>query len=66
MSCLSLRRVVGLAAMLAMLAGVIPALAQTGGLTGMVKNEKGELLAGYPIIIERQDVKGTYKTKTNK
>lgn len=45
---------------------VVPAFAQTGGLAGVAKGEKGELLVGYPIIIERQDVKGTYKTKTNK
>jgi len=65
MSLLTLRRVVGLA-MLAVLAVSVPAFAQTGGLTGSAKNEKGEILAGYPIIIERQDVKGTYPTKTNK
>ena len=50
----------------AILAGVTPLFAQTGGLTGSAKDAQGNVCAGYPIIIERQDVKGTYKTKTNK
>lgn len=66
MSLWNLRRVMGLSVIFAVFLGVIPAFAQTGGLTGAVKGEKGEALAGYPIIIERQDVKGTYPTKTNK
>lgn len=51
---------------MALFLSAVPALAQTGGLTGMAKGEKGEVMVGYPIIIERQDVKGIYKTKTNK
>ena len=51
---------------MALFLSVVPAFAQTGGLTGVAKGEKGDVLVGYPIIIERQDVKGTYKTKTNK
>jgi len=66
MSFLTLRRVMGLSVIFAVLLGVIPAFAQTGGLSGSAKGEKGEVLAGYAIIIERQDVKGTYPTKTNK
>ena len=66
MSFLNLRRVMGLSVIFAVLLGVIPAFAQTGGLTGAAKGEKGEPLVGHPIIIERQDVKGTYPTKTNK
>lgn len=60
------RKVMGLAVMFTLLAGVMPLFAQTGGLTGTCKGEKGEPLVGNPIIIERQEVKGTYKTKTNK
>lgn len=44
----------------------LPMMAQTGGVTGTVKGVDGKKVAGYPIIIERQDIKGTYKTKTNK
>src|SRR3990172_6120145 len=66
MSFLNLRRVMGLSVIFAVLVGVIPAFSQTGGLTGAAKGEKGEPLVGHPIIIERQDVKGTYPTKTNK
>ena len=66
MSFLNLRRVMGLSVIFAVLLGVIPAFSQTGGLTGAAKGEKGEPLVGHPIIIERQDVKGTYPTKTNK
>ena len=66
MSLWVLRRVMGCAVVLALLMSVVPAFAQTGGLTGVAKGEKGEVLAGYPIIIERLDIKGIYKTKTNK
>lgn len=61
-----LRRVLGLVVVLAAIAGSPPVFAQTGGLTGNAKDEKGNILAGYPIVIERQDIKGTYKTKTDK
>jgi tetratricopeptide (TPR) repeat protein len=40
--------------------------AQTGGIQGACKSEKGEPLVGNPILIERQEVKGVYKTKTDK
>lgn len=48
------------------LAGAIPAFGQTGGLSGECKDEKGNVMAGNPILIERMDVKGVYKTKTDK
>ncbi|MBI1941740.1 MAG: tetratricopeptide repeat protein [Acidobacteria bacterium] len=66
MSLLHLRRVVGFLIVLGALTGVAPLLAQTGGLTGKALDETGNPLVGYPVIIERQDIKGTYKTKTNK
>jgi tetratricopeptide (TPR) repeat protein len=51
---------------LALVLGSAPAWAQTGGLEGRCMSEKGEPLVGYTVLIERQDVKGHYKTKTNK
>lgn len=60
------RRCLGVAFALAIAAAAIPLMAQTGGLTGTAKGVDGKKLAGYPIVIERQDIKGTYKTKTNK
>ncbi|HEX5483477.1 MAG TPA: tetratricopeptide repeat protein [Terriglobia bacterium] len=47
-------------------ATAVPLMAQTGGVTGTAKGTDGKNLAGYPILIERQEIKGTYKTKTNK
>ena len=61
-----MRKMLGLAVLLVAFASATTVFAQTGGLTGTAKDEKGEILAGYWIIIERQDVKGTYKVKTNK
>ena len=66
---MSLNRVYKLAGWvlgLALVLGSAPAWAQTGGLEGRCTSEKGEPLVGYKILIERQDVKGTYHTKTNK
>jgi tetratricopeptide (TPR) repeat protein len=60
------QKVVGLAVLLVLLAGVAPLFAQTGGVSGVAKGDNGELLVGCHVIIERQDVKATYKTKTNK
>ncbi|HEV2350316.1 MAG TPA: tetratricopeptide repeat protein [Terriglobia bacterium] len=48
------------------LASAVPAFGQTGGLTGAVQDEKGNVMVGNPILIERMDVKGVYKTKTDK
>lgn len=60
------QRARSLGVLLVLLGGVAPLLAQTGGINGICKGEKGEVLAGYPVIIERQEVKGSYPTKTNK
>ncbi len=60
------RKVLGLTIVLAALAWVAPAFAQSGGVTGAAKDEKGGLLVGNPVLIERQEVKGVYKTKTDK
>src|SRR5712692_8484305 len=61
-----IRELLGVIIILGALAGAAPVFAQTGGLTGSAKDEKGNVLVDYPILIERQDIKGTYKTKTNK
>src|SRR3990172_1049157 len=66
MSLLQLRRVVGFLVVLGALAGVAPLMAQTGGLTGKAIDENGNPLVDHPVIIERTDIRGTYKTKTNK
>ena len=66
MSSYQLRRVVGLLVVLGALAGVAPLMAQTGGLTGKATGEKGNPLVGYTILIERQEIRGNYKVKTNK
>lgn len=55
-----------LAIVFAGLASSLPVFAQTGGLTGKATDDKGNIVVGYPLIIERQEIKGTYKTKTDK
>ena len=44
----------------------LAASAQTSSLAGEVKDEDGKPLAGAWIMIERTDIKGNYKVKTNK
>jgi tetratricopeptide (TPR) repeat protein len=45
----------------------MPAFAQTtGGVVGFAKDDKGNPMVGYTILIERQDIKGDFKTKTDK
>ncbi|MGH9434095.1 MAG: tetratricopeptide repeat protein [Terriglobia bacterium] len=66
MTSTTIRRCVQALVVAAVFAGATPLLAQTGGVTGSAKDAQGNICAGYPIIIERQDVKGTYKTKTSK
>ncbi len=56
----------GLAAVLIILTGAIPARAQTGGATGKVTLQDGTLCAGCMVILDRQEIKGSYKVKTNK
>ena len=46
--------------------GTLPSFGQTGGITGEARDDKGNLMVGNPILIERADVKGVYKTKTDK
>jgi tetratricopeptide (TPR) repeat protein len=56
----------GLAVALAALAFTVSAFAQTGGLTGKCTGEDGKPLAGYTILVERQEMKWSQHTKTNK
>jgi tetratricopeptide (TPR) repeat protein len=61
---MSLRKLAMLAPGLLFLA--VAAFAQTGGLQGDVKGPDGKPLVGAQIQIDRQDIKGTYKVKTDK
>jgi len=51
---------------LVVLAAGLPLYAQTGQLSGKCTDEQGKALVGYNILIERIEIKGTYKTKTDK
>ena len=46
--------------------GAVPVFAQTGGLTGKATLEDGTPCVKCPILIDRQDIKGHYPTKTDK
>jgi tetratricopeptide (TPR) repeat protein len=56
----------GLAAALAVLVAAVPARGQTAGVTGKATMQDGSPCVGCPVIIERLEIKGTYKCKTNK
>ncbi len=61
------RMLKGALALIAALAMAAPLFAQTsGGVTGFAKDPSGKPYVGYTILIKRQDVNETYKTKTNK
>ena len=60
------RRLMGVAIVFATFLTCIPALAQTGGLTGKCTGEGGVALAGYTVQIERTEIKWTSHVKTNK
>ena len=60
------RRLVGVAVAFAALAFAVSAFAQTGGLTGKCTGEDGKPLVGYTIQVERQEMKWSSHTKTNK
>jgi tetratricopeptide (TPR) repeat protein len=54
------------AVVLVLLTTSLPLYAQTGQLTGKCTDEKGNPLVGYILLIDRQEIKGIYKTKTDK
>jgi tetratricopeptide (TPR) repeat protein len=66
MHCSLLRRPIGVAVGLAALAFTVSAWAQTGGLQGKCTGEDGKPLVGYIIQVERQEMKWSQHTKTNK
>jgi tetratricopeptide (TPR) repeat protein len=56
----------GWVAVLALFAAAVPAHAQTAGITGKATLQDGSLCVGCPVILDRLEIKGTYKCKTNK
>lgn len=66
MSLNGMNKIAGWVVGLTLVLGCAPAWAQTGGLEGRCTDENGQPLVGYTVLIERQEVKGVYKTKTNK
>jgi tetratricopeptide (TPR) repeat protein len=56
----------GLAAILVLSLTSVPAAAQTGAISGVVKDKDGKPMQDVQILIERLDIKGTYKVKTKK
>src|SRR5271157_4090909 len=60
------RRLTGVVALLASSAFALSAFAQTGGLTGKCTGEDGKPLAGYTIQVDKQEIKWSSHTKTNK
>ena len=66
MSFQKLGKLTGLALVLALVLGSAPAWADTQGLEGKCVGENGEPLIDHLVLIERQDVKGNFKVKTNK
>jgi len=48
------------------MAVALPLFGQTGGLMGDAKDDKGSPMVGNTVLIERTDVKGVYKAKTDK
>ena len=60
------RRLIGVAGALATLVFTVSALAQTGGLTGKCIGEDGKPLVGYTVQVDRQEMKWSQHTKTNK
>jgi len=61
-----IRRVLGLAITVFAFASHPSAFAQTGGLTGKCTLQDGTPCVKCQLVIERQDIKGTYKVNTNK
>lgn len=66
MASISIRKCLGWAAVLMLVLSAVPLMAQTGGVVGDAVGVNGEKLVKYPVIIARQDVQETYKTKTDK
>src|SRR5215831_5411663 len=61
-----IRRLLGLAITVFAFTSLPSAFAQTGGLTGKCTLQDGTPCVKCLVLIERQDIKGTYKVNTNK
>lgn len=66
MKFMSTRKILGMLFAFAALGVAMPSFAQTGGVQGKAVQQDGQPCAKCIILIERQDIKGTYKTKTGK
>ena len=66
MKFMSTRKFLGMVFTFAALGMAMPSFAQTGGVQGKAIQQDGQPCAKCTILIERQDIKGTYKTKTGK
>ncbi len=66
MKFLSARKILGLAFAFAALGIGLPAYAQTGGVSGKAILQDGKPCVKCIVLIERQEIKGVYKTKTDK
>lgn len=66
MKLFSARKILGVAFAFAALGMVMPAYGQTGGVEGKAIKGDGQPCVKCIVMIERLDIKGTYKTKTNK
>jgi tetratricopeptide (TPR) repeat protein len=66
MKFLSARKVLGIIFAFAALGMVMPAFAQTGGVQGKAIQEDGQPCVKCIILLDRLDIKSSYKTKTNK
>jgi len=66
MKFLSARKVLGIIFAFAALGVVAPAYAQTGGVEGKAIQQDGQPCAKCIIVVDRLDIKGSYKTKTSK
>ena len=62
----SVRNMMGMAFVFAALAMAIPAYGQTGGVQGKAILQDGKPCAKCTILIDRMDIKSSYKTKTGK
>jgi len=66
MKLVSARKILGAVFAFVALGMVMPAYAQTGGLEGKAIQGDGQPCVKCMVLIERMDIKGTYKTKTDK